>query len=237
MCWSWQVSLISSSLEWLCAYYLWSRALKLDRQYATFIGTIATMETLQFTLWLCIDGGYESANIFFSVLIWADAWLLVPWSIVNIAPTTLPCSWGCYRKTFFAAYFGVQGIFVLLLMMFSRTWSTAIGPNHHQVWPCSAALAWAGAYPFCIGTCVAYVLMVALAIRPQEYIELYPFICIGVASFVPTYALLGASLEACSVWCWTAGSYGAYFVLRPRCTKILLAYLPQCTPSEQKELH
>ena len=55
MCWRWEVSLVSAALEWLCAASLFSRDLPRDKNYAIFMAGIATMESEQLALWLCLE--------------------------------------------------------------------------------------------------------------------------------------------------------------------------------------
>eukprot|EP00747_Dinoflagellata_sp_TGD_P180702 gnl/TRDRNA2_/TRDRNA2_33612_c0_seq2.p1 gnl/TRDRNA2_/TRDRNA2_33612_c0~~gnl/TRDRNA2_/TRDRNA2_33612_c0_seq2.p1 ORF type:complete len:277 (+),score=20.16 gnl/TRDRNA2_/TRDRNA2_33612_c0_seq2:50-880(+) len=209
MCWRWEVSLISCLAEWACASFLcWRDGLR-DRKYGIFMATIATMESLQMFLWLALDSNARSTNFWLSIILWMDAWLFIPWSMVNFV-----ANWSL-RHALFALYFLAQALAILALMAASGLWYTMVGPNHHQVWPCAAAMAWAGECQLCIGVCLAFITMVACAITPLPPIEWYAFIGIGIVTFSPSYITLGPTLEACSVWCWSAGAYGAWFCLRP----------------------
>ena len=59
--------------------------------------------------------------------------------------------------------------------------------------------------------------MVGLSLYPlKPRLERNVFLAIGLLSFTFTYGTLGATLEACSVWCWSAGSFGLWFLLRRR---------------------
>eukprot|EP00656_Telonema_subtile_P001552 TRINITY_DN10684_c0_g1_i1.p1 TRINITY_DN10684_c0_g1~~TRINITY_DN10684_c0_g1_i1.p1 ORF type:complete len:302 (+),score=36.97 TRINITY_DN10684_c0_g1_i1:33-938(+) len=213
MCWSWEVSLVFSALEWAAAAYLLARGRQRDHEYGLFIGTIATMESCQMLLWLAIDYDHDPANKLVSVVLWADAWLAIPLSIVNIVAEPSQASW-TPRQRLFGAFFTSLALVMLMCMRFSDTWTTVAGPNHHQIWPCAAALAWLGGHMTCIGLCVFYVIMIAFALKPLRDPELVSFLAIGVVTFTPSYVILGPTMEACSVWCWSAGSYGIYFLLR-----------------------
>lgn len=238
MCWNWKVSLISSSVEWVVARHLLSRNKHLDKEYGIFIVTVATMETCQFILWLCIDNNLVLANGVVSFLLWADAWICIPLSIVNIV---MPCiassargeqpkssllsdffaAW-TRRQQYFALYFTFQALAVLVAMAATGEWITVAGPHHHQIWPCAAALAAIGGHTICISTCVVYVGTTVIALQPlQPPAELRYFLGIGFVTFLPTYVHLGPTLEACSVWCWSVGAYSLYFILRGK-----LKYLP-----------
>jgi len=48
------------------------------------------------------------------------------------------------------------------------------------------------------------------------------FVAIGIIAFNLTHLYLGPTLEACSTWCWTAGVYGIWFVIRRRVLELEL---------------
>lgn len=208
------MSLVSSALEWLAAAHLLSRGRLHDREYGLFITTIATMETCQMLLWFAIDYDNTPLNKIISLLLWADAWVCIPFSIVNFVTQPSRGTWST-RQRFFGAYFAAQAFVVLALMAASNEWITIPGPNHHQIWPCAAALAWTAGHMVCMVSCLVYVIFIALSLLPLEpRMEMIAFLTIGVLTFTPSYLTLGPTLEACSVWCWSAGSYSIYFLLR-----------------------
>ena len=51
MCWSWEVSLAFSLLQWAIIGYMFQRNVLLDRVHIAFSCIIATQETIQFLLW------------------------------------------------------------------------------------------------------------------------------------------------------------------------------------------
>ena len=52
MCWNWRVSSVSAVAEIACGWWLWRRDKDTyDRRFATFMWSIATMESLQGLLW------------------------------------------------------------------------------------------------------------------------------------------------------------------------------------------
>lgn len=190
------------------------------------------------------------------------------------------------KKLFCFVYFFFQAIFILSLEFYSGIVYTEVGEYGHQIWPCSAALAWGGRevlnlnqqnfasdhpegsstdvqksnyiseatgrpihdeflklknvktarslrgvenlahhsthsssssdYLVCVFTCFFYVVIVLVAICDLEpKFERNILVIIGGISFAYTFWSLGASLEACSVWCWSTGAFGIYFLLRP----------------------
>merc|ERR1712196_488031 len=143
---------------------------------------------------------------------------MIPLSILQFTPAVMSPK-GLVginsRHGLCALYFVLQASVVLAVQGLTSTWSTTVGPNQHQIWPCARALARAGGHKLCVSICLTYVLVVAAGIQPLVKVERNIFLTIGVLTFVPTYSALGPTLEACSVWCWSAGAYSVYFVLRP----------------------
>mmetsp|Transcript_105966 Transcript_105966/g.330479 ORF Transcript_105966/g.330479 Transcript_105966/m.330479 type:complete len:257 (+) Transcript_105966:39-809(+) len=235
MCWSWQVSLVSACLEWSAALCMHRRkADGRDQRFAHFIAAIAVMESTQGLLWFfALDhaSGHAWANRFLSFFIWLSAWVLIPLSIIRFAdgdledgerqPKGLPRA---RRRAVSVAYFVGQALLIVALQAVGGAWETGVGPHHHQVWICTRALTRFGehvvgdskAYLFCVGLCFVYVTMLAFAIWPMcPRWERNAFLLIGIATFSYFYYTLAASLEACSVWCWSAGSYTLFFLARP----------------------
>lgn len=177
-------------------------------------------------------------NYLFSFLVVLSAWIQIPFAIVNFVPdddhvvavvdVQPPKNW---RKNVFRLYFALQYLGVLFLQGHSGLWTTTAGGNGHQIWPCAAALG--AAFPEgrngavrrellpvaingCVLGCLAYVSALGVAISPLPWRELLGFCVLGAVGFSYTFlGALGKSYEACSVWCWSAGSYGVFFVVRP----------------------
>eukprot|EP00392_Amoebophrya_sp_AT5.2_P001687 g1689.t1 len=53
-------------------------------------------------------------------------------------------------------------------------------------------------------------------VRRNGTVEMLVFLAAGFATFASSWVAFGKSLEACSVWCWSAGFYSLWFLARPR---------------------
>ncbi|CAD7960311.1 unnamed protein product, partial [Amoebophrya sp. A120] len=74
---------------------------------------------------------------------------------------------------------------------------------------------------FCTLTCLIYVAVLAAAIQPMKKRgkeatrEMLVFLLAGFVTFSSSWVVFGQTLEACSVWCWSAGFYSVWFLARP----------------------
>lgn len=255
MCWRWEVSLASASLELACGLHLWRRRYDVyDKSFALFMWSIATMESLQGLLWVfALDresamasldeqasgplhrhgSSAEAiaedspphtpahlANLFLSFVLVLSAWVQIPLAIVNFVPP----DGGLQRKRRFQAYLALQYLAILAIQYATGIWTTLVGPNGHQVWPCAAGLGALHLGPLvntCILGCLLYISVLAWALLPLPGLEFVAFTVIGALGFGMTFFTLGATYEACSVWCWSAGFYGLFFLERPAILKHL----------------
>lgn len=99
MCWRWEVSLVSASLEVCCLAFLWRRNHDLyDKRFALFILAIATMESCQGLLWFFALPEDNWSNVFFSACVVFSAWIQVPFAVVNFVVGNEDVEHDTYRK-------------------------------------------------------------------------------------------------------------------------------------------
>jgi len=147
MCWRWEVSLASASMEWMVATYLWRRKFdSRDRPYSLFVASLALMESTQGLLWwFALSPPTTSLeanrrwNLFLSIGIWFCAWVHVPLSIVHFGSADKSVKSSPWKGGF-SLYFVIQALLVLATMALFGEMYTTVGPKGHQIWPCTPAL-------------------------------------------------------------------------------------------------
>lgn len=117
--------------------------------------------------------------------------------------------------------FGVFSIIVALIVTQHAKCAT-VGVRHHQVWPCAWAAKQAIGFAGSIVLALAYVLGIFIAITvgimsdPELWFTVSVWVVIDAfASFVVLYSVYASTLEACSMWCWSAFLVGVILVARP----------------------
>ncbi len=143
MCWSWPVSLFFCSFEWATAAYLYKRNLARDRQYARAMASLASMETNQMFVWLSIDYDSYWGNVVATQFIVLLAWVLIPYSIINFI-SHVPNKGLFAMKTdtrvkLATSFFVLEYALILFFQYTTSIWTTGVGPNGHQMWPCAVA--------------------------------------------------------------------------------------------------
>lgn len=111
----------------------------------------------------------------------------------------------------------IQAAVVLSTILYTHQYTVVIGPNHHQVWICESATDQFGGYPLHAVFYWMYLASGVLAVQSHERIdasEKYGIIAIGLISGMVLFLLYGNTLEACSIWCWSAFLLGVYLCLQ-----------------------
>jgi len=101
----------------------------------------------------------------------------------------------------------VQFLIVFLSAVKTQQYCVREGQNHHQVWICESAPYQAGGVFLQYSFYWLYVLCSLCAVESVGQMPLAErrrLQGIGLVSAVMCFVLYGGSLEACSVWCWSA---------------------------------
>lgn len=98
----------------------------------------------------------------------------------------------------------------------SQTWCIVAGDNGHQSWICAQSLHAVGGFPLYFAAFACYAASIILGFRAVDLpkSEKQALIAIGGLSAGIIYGLYTATLEACSIWCWSAAALSVYAVRR-----------------------
>lgn len=242
MCWSAPVSCMFGTLDLLAILFLLNRSKGRDVTYACLLGSIAFQEWAQFLVWWS-DSAVESqeectmhkaligihtflgSNSIPAVLIWR--------SVVDHRQSSASLSASAehhpppasndennntivlLRIKAFVLWI-TSTLLVVVAAIYTNSYCIMVGPRHHQIWICAQSIYKLGGYPLYFvsltmyGSSIVYGL-IALNLPHKErlWIGWIGFVC-GVVS----YGLYFYTLEACSIWCWSAFSIGVYLCLR-----------------------
>lgn len=105
-----------------------------------------------------------------------------------------------------------QWILHIIALSLSKTYCVKLGVNHHQMWVGDQSLFQLGGVAYYHLTMFLYLISGVLGVlvmdMPREE-KLY-FIGLGVVSFSIPFLLYPTTLEASSIWCWSALLIGVY---------------------------
>jgi len=109
-----------------------------------------------------------------------------------------------------------QFVMVVVSVCYSGRYCVMQGKNHHQVWICASAVYETAGYPAYFVSLALYALSagaaleaLSLPVHEKQWIQ-----GIGLANGAVAYGIYSWTLEACSIWCWSAFAYGLYFCLK-----------------------
>ena len=238
MCWNAFVSFSFASFDCLVVFVLILRNVDRDRLFALLMAPIAFQEIFQFLFWwtdaissctflnrilsLCIV--VTTSTIPF-ICIYIGHHTTDKW-IRSSAEKRQPGKLERLLQHSPTYLYGVATLYVIFLcyvLPVTQTWCTTVGPHGHQQWICGV-----GAYK--LYGYISYVAFLAMYVAPMA---------IGLRQLKPTWerdtvGLLGAfpaaivysffsqTLEACSIWCWSAFIEGAFLLVRPYLHTIFL---------------
>lgn len=234
MCWSAQVSLRFACLDTFFVALLLAKAL-LDKSskrrilrltYAAMMSCVAVQEWSQYGIWKrgrLAESSYNCADapdVLLSIMTTGAAEsvplpLIVSsfWTRRTDSPTAIHHN--AMRHTAVLLWF-MQFSIVLLSTIATQKYCVELGKNSHQVWICESAPYEAGGqflhqaffWIYCASSlCAAESLDMPSADRRRLQM-------IGLFSAVVSIALYGKTLEACSVWCWSAFVLGICLCLQ-----------------------
>lgn len=116
------------------------------------------------------------------------------------------------RKAAVAWLAGV--VIIVACVVHTQTYCIELGQRHHQVWICASAVYRTGGYPlyflmllFYLASAL-YSLFALPSIPTSQRQWIY---AIGLTNAAVAFGMYCWTLEACSIWCWSAFTYGIYF--------------------------
>mmetsp|Transcript_10303 Transcript_10303/g.19777 ORF Transcript_10303/g.19777 Transcript_10303/m.19777 type:complete len:241 (-) Transcript_10303:2359-3081(-) len=235
MCWSSQVSLNFALLDTCFAVLLAVKAL--DKKtanshnpqpnvaivYADIMTCVAIQEWAQFGIWRRWDQvvGLERksycsipADAFLSFLSTTAAEAVpVPFIVASFSARHNSKPYYNQMGQLALLVWTVQAMLVLLSVALTHKYCVELGPNHHQVWICESACYSLGGPSLHYISFFLYVLSCLLGTESVENLPLNQRRCIeGISLLTGVVSVFwfGPTLEACSVWCWSAFALGVY---------------------------
>ena len=215
MCWSTKVSLLFGLFDLAVIITLLVRNVGRDRTYAIFLAPILCQEICQMILWashapsatICLR-----SNRVFSFLAVLSA------QMVPFVPLLLG-NHHEQRKLRIVGYvmYVIQATILWVSVFLTNSWCVLEGPNHHQIWISDQALYRLGGAALYHATLSIYTLATVCGVLSLKLPlrETVGFHIIGLGTFLINFAIYAATLEACSVWCWSGSAFGVYMLIRP----------------------
>lgn len=224
MCWSEEVSLASWVYDVACLAILLARRRRNDLKYVVLLSGIASQELFQFITWRLIQhDANEHCTIPLAVaslgaMLSSQA---IPLGVVaaseirHAADDVEPNRW---QQLVALGLWSTQLAAVFFCILRSGIWCVRIGPHGHQSWICARSLYAVGGFPLYCASFGLYVASIVYGLRtldlPKQ--ETAALKLIGVVSAGIIYGLYTSTLEACSIWCWSAASLSTYAIFRGR---------------------
>jgi len=232
MCWS---ALVSLRFAWLDTFFV---ALLLAKglfgknserhnkclTYSALMACVAIQEWSQFGIWkrnrLAESSCTDAPDVLLSIMTTGAA-EAVPFSLIVASfltrqtnPATVAYR-DSMRRTAIRFYV-MQLLVVVLSVITTKKYCVELGQNLHQVWICESATYQAGGYSLHDTLYLLYFLSAVYAAEsldmPQaERRRLQGF---ALLSAVVTVTWYGRTLEACSIWCWSAFVIGVWLCLQ-----------------------
>lgn len=109
-----------------------------------------------------------------------------------------------------------QFVILTACVIYSGKYCVTVGPNHHQVWICASAVYEVGRYPLYFLSLFQYIMSAGRALwaLPLPTHERQWILGIALTNGFVAYGIYSWTLEACSIWCWSAFSFGIYFCVK-----------------------
>jgi hypothetical protein len=189
--------------------------------YAALLFFITVQELAQYGAWqsghlLTTDeprARCAGSDIFFSLLATGSALLVPVVPMISAAATPSPTKANRLLRTAFGSWLALLTI-VVACVVHTRTYCIELGKNHHQVWICASAVYRTGGYPLFSLAMLLYIvsgLYALFAVPTIPPIERWWICGIGLTTAAVSFGIYGRTLEACSIWCWSAFILGLYF--------------------------
>ena len=195
--------------------------------YAALMTCVAVQEWAQFAIWqrqhlttTAGDACQDAMDVLLSFTTVAAAEAL-PLSLIvsaycnmngpahdanHTATTTIALkrSWICAT----AAWLWLVEVTIVLAAVYAtQKYCVQLGPHSHQVWVCESAVYQVGGRRLQHWVYFSYVLAAVLAVQANHAIpkaEKRLLQVFGLMSSIVAVTLYGNTLEACSIWCWSA---------------------------------
>lgn len=232
MCWSTEVSLRFASLDTFFVSVLVAKALfdkNLERRnirlaYSALMACVAIQEWSQYGIWtrnrLALSSCTDAPDVLLSIMATGAAealpFSLIATSFLTRQPHHVTVGYrSSIRRTAILLYV-IQVMLVILSVVATKKYCVELGQNFHQVWICESATYQAGGYSLHHTVYWLYFLSAVYAAESldmplAERRRLQGF---ALLSAVVSVALYGKTLEACSIWCWSAFSLGLWLCLQ-----------------------
>lgn len=200
MCWNQTVSAVSFAYDAVCLAILWRRG---DMKYVAMLSGVVAQEWCQFVVWRLLDRSERCRPL-----------LAVASIAAMLASQAIPL--GVADRVALGLW-GAQLVVVFVCLFLSGQWCARVGQNHHQQWICAQSLYAVGGFPLYLASFALYAAAWVRGFRTLDLPrhEKLIFKRIAGLSAALVYAYYTVTLEACSVWCWSAAALCTYAVLRP----------------------
>lgn len=223
MCWSEEVSLASWVYDMACLAVLLARRRRNDLKYVVILSGLASQEIFQFLAWRLIQHDtYQRCNFPLAVaslgaMLSSQAFPLgiLAASEIRREDDVQPNRW---QQLVALGLWSTQLAAVFVCILRSGIWCIRIGRYSHQRWICAQSLYAVGGFPLYCASFGLYVASILYGLRTLDLPkhETAALKLIGAVSAVIIYGLYTATLEACSIWCWSAASLSTYAIFRAR---------------------
>jgi len=232
MCWSAPVSFLFGAIDTLMISFLLWRRRGRDVTYASALGCVACQEWAQLAVWStgsavvstqddeCTVGKaaigfgmFAGSSSLPAVLVWRSVVdSRGKQQVENGREERLSRRQVKALLLWFSA-----SLLVLVATVITESYCVMVGPRHHQVWICAQSIYDLGGFPLYFAVLAMYAFANAYGLLALELprTELFWIGSISFACGVVSYGFYFYSLEACSIWCWSAFSIGVYMCLRP----------------------
>lgn len=242
MCWSKDVSFAFGCLDLVFVAILLykksnSNGKSLHGVYAAFLTSIAAQEWSQYAVWKHQGNLKDATNCSHLEMLYSlgatGSAQVVPLVLLVGAIVTrsdrylrleedIEMFWSKIRWSL--SMWLAQFLIIVACVVFTGMYCVTVGTHHHQVWICASAVYQAGGYPLYFLTLVQYLLSAIFAIGalPLSPLEKSWIYAIGITNGLIAYGLYCWTLEACSIWCWSAFTYGIFFCVKDEMNRALV---------------
>lgn len=219
MCWSEDVSLASWLYDTACLAVLAIRKRSNDEKYVIILWGIMSQELFQFIAWRLIDRApgectFALACASVGAMLSSQA---IPVGMVAAGAMGANDGKSSHGHRLVAlGCWAAQFALVVYCAFRSGTRCMLVGANGHQSWICAQSLYAVGGYALYVVSFGLYVVAVLFGFRTLDLPkhEISALKRIGGLSAGLVYARYTSTLEACSIWCWSAAALASYAVLR-----------------------
>ena len=216
MCWNESVSMAFAIVDAIFCLALFHRRRQSDAIYAAFLAAIAAQEWAQYLVWRRGIHTCTAIDICYSLLA-SSAAQSIP-VIAQIAAARSKNKDAAQEVSLRRSivFWWIQFVITVAAVWYTGNYCVLLGDNHHQVWICASAVYDLGGYLLYLTTVSCYFAsgFYGLDTLPVPLREKRMAQFITTANLIVSYSLYFWTLEACSVWCWSAFAFGFYFYFR-----------------------